>query len=257
MTIVVDGALLPADRAPVRDARAFAPFETMGAVAGHVPLWRHHVERIAAAAARLHLSFAPSARLVAAAEELLRTNGHGDGILRLSLVPSGGRVHEVLTSRDRGPSISVVTLLPTVVARTDTAPRDLKVEPRPFYDAVRAQAQDGGADDGIVVDRDGAVLETAVGNLWLRLSGRWTTPPLDGRVLPGIARARLVAAARSAGGAIDERPCGLGDLHRAEALACTNAVYGPRAAVLRGTTPPADRFVDTELLPLWRAVAPE
>lgn len=255
MTIAVDGELLPADRAPQRDASLFAPFETMGARGGELPLWHDHLARLAATAHRLALPFAEPASLRASAVGLLRHNGHADGILRLVLVPSGGRVHTVLSTRDRGPAIGRVTLLPTVVEPPAGVPRDLKILPRTFHDAVRQQAQDGGADDGIVVGSDGALLETAVGNLFLRLAGRWVTPPLDGRVLPGIARARLLSAARARGQPIDERRCDLGDLERAEALAHGNAVYGPRPAVLLGRVPPTVRFVDTELVPLWTAAA--
>ncbi|MBX3461805.1 MAG: aminotransferase class IV [Planctomycetes bacterium] len=252
MTAWVDGAFVAAGAAPQATAAAPGPFETLGAERGELRLWRQHLRRLAAAAARLGLAFDGSPRLLAAAAELLRRNGHDDGILRLSLVPAGPVVHVVLASRPRAPT-SVVRLLPTVVAPVaGEPPRDLKLWPRPFYDAVRQQAQDGGADDGIVVAPDGALLETAVGNLWLRLDGTWTTPPLDGRVLPGLARAHLLAAARRRGLPVAERPVDLGDLHRAEALAHGNAAYGPRPAVLLGGSPPAGGFVDSELLPLWR-----
>ncbi|MFY9344594.1 MAG: aminotransferase class IV, partial [Planctomycetota bacterium] len=131
-------------------------------------------------------------------------------------------------------------------------PADLKSEPRGFYDAVRQQAQDGGADDGIVVAADGAVLETALGNLWLRLDGGWVTPPAAGRILPGIARGLVLAQAAKAGRPVAERACDLGDLQRASALAHSNAVYGVRPACLLGQGP-AVQIVDSELGPLWRA----
>ena len=252
MTIRVDDEILPATDMPARDDGAFAPFETMGARGGMVPLWRDHLARLGDAATRLGLQFSPSAELHAGATELLLANGDADGILRLMLVPSGGRVRTVMTSRSRGVSLSTVKLLPTVVERPDGVPFDLKVVPRPFWDAVQQQAQDGGADDGIAVDRDGTVREAATGNLWLRLHSVWITPALDGHMLPGIARARLLAEAKARGVTMVERRCELGDLHRAEALAHSNAVHGPRTAVLAGQEEPAVRFVDTELAPLWR-----
>jgi len=252
VTIVVDGELLPDDLAPRRDRDALAPFETMGAKAGDVPLWRDHVARITAAAATLGLEFTASPELRAAASELLRTNGDTDGILKLTLIPSEGRTRVVLSSRSRGTPLSLVKLLPTVVERPVDLRSELKTTPRPFYDAVFQQAQDGGADDGIVVGKDGAILETAIGNLWLRIHSVWVTPALDGRVLPGIARARLLAEAKRKNVTIVERRCELDDLHRAEGLAHSNAVYGPRTAVLVGQPEPAVRFADTELGPLWR-----
>jgi branched-subunit amino acid aminotransferase/4-amino-4-deoxychorismate lyase len=250
MNASLDGRSVAESALPKRTG--IAPFETIGARGGAMPLWERHLQRLAATAARLQLRWAPEASLRADALELLRANGHGDDVLRLALVPAADGVHTVMVTRARSP-VKVVKLLPTVVARpADAPPGDVKAEPRAFYDAVRQQAQDGGADDGIVVDRDGAVLETALGNLWLLLDGTWTTPPLDGRVLPGIARALLLDGARRAGIAVAERACTLGDLHAAAALAHSNAVHGVRPACLVGEQASAAR-VDSELVPLWRA----
>ena len=250
MTNWIDGRFVADSSLPKR--KGIAPFETMGAEGGEVPLWRHHLARLAATTQRLGLPFAPGPELVAAARELLVHNDHRDAVLRLAVVPHAAGTAVVMTSRPRSP-IKVVQLLPTVVARpADAPPGDVKAEPRGYYDAIRQQAQDGGADDGIVVVEDGVVLETALGNLWLRLDGRWVTPALDGRVLPGVARTLLLAAARKVGKAIEERRLELGDLHRAEALAHSNAVYGVRPACLCGTAP-AVAFVDNELQPLWSA----
>lgn len=256
MSAWVDGAVVGDASAPHATAAAPGPFETMGAQGGEIARWDLHLKRLTATARRLGLAFVPAPTLRAAATELLLHNGHADDVLRLSLVPAGERVHTVLHSRARGPLRRCVRLLPTVVEPpAHEPPRECKLWPRPFYDAVQQQAQDGGADDGIVVAADGAVLETAVGNLWLRLDGVWTTPPLDGRLLPGIGRASLLAAARAAGVRVAERRCDLGDLHRAEALAHSNAVFGPRPAALLGAALPTVAFSDTELLPLWRAAA--
>ena len=255
MSTWIDGHFVGEQKLPVRTG--LAPFETMGAVHGSVPLWPHHLARLQANAARLGLPFRPDAALHQAARELLRQDDQGDGVLRLLLLPSHDGVHTVLTTRPRSPT-KVVQLLPTVVERPASAPPgDVKAEPRAFYDLVRQQAQDGGADDGLVVAPDGHVLETALGNLWLRLHDGWVTPPLDGRVLPGIARALLLAEARRRGVAVHERAVGLGDLHTASALAHSNAVYGPRPARLVGAdptgTPAVVALVDSELGALWRA----
>ncbi|MCA8948622.1 MAG: aminotransferase class IV [Planctomycetes bacterium] len=236
---------------PRPDPRRIAPFETMGARDAQVDsrLWDRHLERLARNAARAGLALELPAELRAAAAELLLQSNHGDGILRLALLPVGDAVHVAMTSRLKSPAHSVL-LLPTVVERQgDLPPPDVKAAPRTFYDAVLQQAQDGGADDGIVVDRDGGVLETALSNLWLRLDGGWVTPPLDGRVLPGIARAVLLEHGSSHG--LRERAIDLADLHRAEAIAVSNAVYGPRAAGLVGHGRPEVDLVRSELGGFW------
>ena len=252
MTIWVDGELRGGSDVP--RSRQVAPFETMAARAAELPLWARHLQRLQATAKRLGLPFAPTPALRAAASDLLLRNGHADGVLRLSLVPAGEVAQVVLATRARSP-ITVVELLPTVVARDPALPpADIKAEPRRFYDAVRQQAQDGGADDGIVVADDGEVLEAALGNLWFFVDGRWVTPPLDGRVLPGIARALLLERAAATGLAVDQRACTLADLHAATAIAHSNAVYGPRPACLLGEAAGVE-IVDSQLGALWRGPA--
>ena len=250
MSTWIDGHFVGEQKLPVRTS--LAPFETMGARSGELPLWNLHLARLQATAQRLGLPFGPDAALHAAARELLRQDDRGDAVLRLVLLPSYEKVHTVLTTRPRAPT-KVVQLLPTVVERpADAPPGDVKAEPRAFYDLVRQQAQDGGADDGLVVGADGHVLEAALGNLWLRFADGWVTPPLDGRVLPGIARGLLLERARATGLPVHERPVGLGDLHAAAALAHSNAVYGPRPACLGGARANG-ALVDSELGALWRS----
>lgn len=249
MTAWVDGRIV-ADGALPRRA-GVAPFETMGARVGELPLWDRHLARLRGSVARLGLAWREPVGLRAAASELLRANDRADGVLRLAVVPTAAGVSTVVVVRARSP-VKVVQLLPTVVERPSAAPPgDLKAEPRRYYDAVRQQAQDGQADDGLVLASDGALLETALGNLWLFVAGQWLTPALDGRVLPGVARALLCAGLRARGIAVDERVCDLGDLHRAEALAVSNAVHGPRPACLVGQ--PANAAPTArDLQPIWR-----
>lgn len=253
MTIWVDGKLHGGNDIP--RSRAIAPFETMGATGGAVPLWSRHITRLSTTAQRLGLTFDATPEVRAGATEVLLKNGHTDDVLRLSLVPSEGEgapARVVLASRKRSP-VKVVKLLPTIAERAaDAPPGDLKAEPRRFYDTVLQQAQDGEADDGVVVGLDGALLETALGNLWLRLDGTWVTPPLDGRVLPGVARALLLDHAAAGQVAVVEREVALADLHRAEAMAQSNAVYGPRPACLVGGHADVS-LVDEELGSLWRS----
>jgi para-aminobenzoate synthetase/4-amino-4-deoxychorismate lyase len=245
-----DGEFLPDATPPLMPA-GVAPFETMGEVHGGLPLWDRHLARLQAAAARLRLPFAPPADLRAGAMELLRRSDHG--VLRLSLVPAASGVHWEMATRPLARVLQRVALIPTVCRRPEGGPPpDLKAAPRTFYDDVLAEAQAGGADDGIVLGPAGEVLETATANLWLLLEGTWATPPLDGRILPGIARARLLEVARRRGVATAERVCKLDDLHRARGLAVSNAVHGPRHAVLLAAgRRPAVENPDDRLLRLW------
>ncbi|GDY00825.1 hypothetical protein LBMAG49_01540 [Planctomycetota bacterium] len=244
-----DGALIEDDVA-VAAGVIFAPFETMGATGFLLPLWSLHEARLVAALQRIGHSLPVPSDLLAIAADLLARNGHRDGVVRLSwcsLRVTGGWL---LTTRTRSLQNSV-SLLPCVVRRPPAVPSpDIKCSPRTAYDAVLLEARAGGADDGIVLGNDGALLETAQGNLWLLLDGSWVTPPLDGRVLPGIARGIMLERALSHGLPVAARACDLSDLHRAKAMIVSNAVYGPRAAHLPG----ADVVkLDIRFAALWRA----
>ena len=79
----------------------------------------------------------------------------------------------------------------------------------------------------MLVNEQGHVTETTVANLAVRFGESWWTPRLDDGCLPGIERARLLAAGR-----IRERVLSPADLDRADALALVSSLRGWRAAVL-------------------------
>jgi para-aminobenzoate synthetase / 4-amino-4-deoxychorismate lyase len=72
----------------------------------------------------------------------------------------------------------------------------------------------------LIVDEDGSVLEASWANVWAQEGTRLVTPPADGRLLPGTARARLL---RSAPGAAEE-PLTLERLRAADVIVLTSAL---------------------------------
>jgi len=58
-------------------------------------------------------------------------------------------------------------------------------------------ARSQGAGEAILINDAGHWLETSTGNLWGYRDRTWYTPPIDGSILPGIARQRILAALRS------------------------------------------------------------
>ena len=52
------------------------------------------------------------------------------------------------------------------------------------------------------------------------------TPPLDGRVLPGITRGRLIGLLAGVGVTVEERPVQVDDLAAADEVFLTNSVRG-------------------------------
>lgn len=118
----------------------------------------------------------------------------------------------------------VVSRTATVVA--DMAPGDLarhKTLSAMTYVVAQSRAHARGADEALLVDAEGRVLEAAGSNVFAHFGadGLWT-PPLTLPILPGLTRARvleMVPEAREGTFSVD-------DLARAEEVFLTNAVRG-------------------------------
>jgi para-aminobenzoate synthetase / 4-amino-4-deoxychorismate lyase len=88
----------------------------------------------------------------------------------------------------------------------------------------------------LIVDADGAVLEASRANLFAVRDGALFTPPADGRILPGITRARVLQIAAESG--LETRQGKLlgGDLLSADEVFLTGSVRGiERVASVDGT----------------------
>jgi para-aminobenzoate synthetase / 4-amino-4-deoxychorismate lyase len=80
----------------------------------------------------------------------------------------------------------------------------------------RAAAAAGPDAVPLLVDADGSALEASRGSLFSAGPGWVKTPPADGRILPGIARRRVLELARRAGVEVSEERLHLDDLRRGE-----------------------------------------
>jgi para-aminobenzoate synthetase / 4-amino-4-deoxychorismate lyase len=90
----------------------------------------------------------------------------------------------------------------------------------------------------LLVDLDGQVLEAAHANVWIVEGRDLITPPLDGRLLPGTVRARLLEDP-PAGLEPCEEPITLERLAAADEVLLTSAIRGLHAATLAGARQPA------------------
>ena len=63
-----------------------------------------------------------------------------------------------------------------------------------YGDAIlaRREAVANRADDAVLLNCQGNLACSTVGNVFLRIHGEWLTPDLDSGILPGLARARLI-----------------------------------------------------------------
>jgi para-aminobenzoate synthetase / 4-amino-4-deoxychorismate lyase len=208
---------------PSRPDPARGVFETL-LVLGGVPVeLERHLERLAASVAELY-----GAELPRDAGDRLRGGAAGlaTGRIRLTLFPDGDRLAAdvVAVAVDRESILPTweraLMLEPAGVAgglgAHKWADRDLlgRLEPEP---AVRV---------ALLHDADGGVLETSRGNVFAVRDGEVVTPPLDGRILPGVTRAVAIEELRASGLEVAERTLRLADLTAADELLTTGSVRG-------------------------------
>ena len=120
------------------------------------------------------------------------------------------------------------------------------------------QARAANADEAIVVDHRGNVLEGATSNLFLVNAGQLLTPPLSQDILAGITRHHVLALARELALDVAERPISVEELMQADELFLSSSIREllPIVAVdgrAIGTGRPGPVFV--RLLSAFRARA--
>ncbi|HWF53021.1 MAG TPA: aminodeoxychorismate synthase component I [Solirubrobacteraceae bacterium] len=215
----VDGPILTGPRPdPERGV-----FETVLVQDGRAVQLGAHLHRLRTSAGRLGLT--PPADAEAALERAaaeLRT-----GALRFAVTPDGA----ALTTRPL-PGAGATALVPVVLAGGLGAG---KWADRTLIDAVSAPGT-----TPLLCDLDGHVLEAGYAAVVIVESGRVIAPPLDGRQLPSVSRAAMIAAARAVGLAVELAPITLARARAADAVLLASALRGPHAGVLAGG-PSAER----------------
>ena len=187
-------------------------FETLLVRDGRVQAADRHLARLRSSVAEVYGlalpdGVKPALRARAAA---LR----GDHRLRVDAVPGGSELEITLHSTPLDPARPQRFALSPVTVPGGHGPH--KWRDRRALDAGRGEA--------LIVDADGSVLEAAWANVWIVDGTRLITPPVDGRLLPGVTRARLLDRAPSLGLAAIERPIALEEARAASTLLLTSSL---------------------------------
>ncbi|WP_228430695.1 bifunctional anthranilate synthase component I family protein/class IV aminotransferase [Baekduia soli] len=197
-------------------------FETLLVRDGIAVAARRHLARLAASAEALYGLALPSG-LAALVDHAAVEHG-GPCRLRVRLAADGAVALEAgpLPS-PAGPLVLEPVCLPGGIGAH-------KWQDRRLLEGLEAVALPATV---LLVDLDGLVLETARSCMFAVRDDELVTPPLDGRILPGVTRARVLEAARAAGVAASERPLHLDELRHSDAAFAVNALRGvqPVAAV--------------------------
>lgn len=214
--------------APPADPRR-GVFETMLVVDGRPVELDAHIERLAGSVGKVFGAEPPS---IARGAVLERARPLRLGRLRLTVFPrSDRRVGLAIETAEVDPAVPFPGWDPGATLRTVNLPGGLG--PHKWADRAWLEATEAACGDAIplFVERarqgdGGEALETSRANLFAVLNGVLVTPPADGRILPGVARARVIEVAREAGIEARERPLALADLRAAEEVFLTGSVRG-------------------------------
>ena len=156
-----------------------------------------------------------SGRMQAEAEHL------GTARVRTSYEPASGE-WRVDTNPIEEPGLDPRTLTPRRIVGG--------LGPHKWVDR-RLVADPGDADDVLLVDESDRLLECGAANVFLVVGGVVVTPPLDGRILPGTVRARVLALLRTHDVESAEQPVTLTDLAGAAEVFTTSSIRGVQPVI--------------------------
>jgi para-aminobenzoate synthetase/4-amino-4-deoxychorismate lyase len=193
-------------------------FETILVQRGAPVALDEHLERLAVSLAELydaalHPAAATRARTAAATATdtgRLRILADSDGSVAMSVSPE--------------PTTGIAPVLLSPFALPGGLGRH-KWRDRGLLEALAGQAP---GTVPLLIDTDGLVLEAAHANVWIVEGAALLTPPADGRILPGVTRAALLAGEHFA----REEPIELERVVRADAVFLTSSISRRRAARL-------------------------
>jgi para-aminobenzoate synthetase/4-amino-4-deoxychorismate lyase len=190
-------ALPPPTRHPRPDP-ALGVFETLLAVDGKLVLLAEHLRRLDASMLELYDERLPSD---------LELDPPPTGAWRIRVVfrpGTGITVERAPASFPAGPLEAELLVLPGGLGAHKWVDRRLVSDREP-----------------LIVDLDGAVLETGSGNLFVVEGDSLVTPPADGRILPGVVRAQVVRQPE-----VVEEPIDLRRMRDADDVFVTSSIRG-------------------------------
>lgn len=204
-----EGRTMPVEeaRVPVTDAGFLygdGIYETMRSYGGHVFALDRHLARLARSGSGVRLALPPPGELRAAIAATIRANGDADAVVRLTI--TRGRLARRLDLSSAGAPSVLVTFDP-IDPRDDEKrhagirvirSRYLRFSSHPLAGIkstnyqislfARNEAREAGAQEVLVPNETGDIVEAAAANVFLVEDGRIVTPPLGSGILGGVTR---------------------------------------------------------------------
>ncbi|MEO5825610.1 MAG: aminotransferase class IV [Gemmatimonadales bacterium] len=211
---------------------ALAPtlIETVRVIGGRAPLWPLHRTRLGASAAALGISVLP----------MDPPWGGEDRVVRFSVTDGAVRTAE----RPVGPGDPLAFVSSGAVHRGYPH----KVAARAWLNAEGLLARAGGADDAIMLDAEGMVVEATIWAIGWWEGERLVFPPLARGGLPSVARARLAELVR---GGIGEADLPVEEASRRPLVACNAARGVVTVAALDGLGVPSNHRTSAIAARFW------
>lgn len=231
-----DGAIDPADRGL---NYGDGLFETLAVKDGRARFFDWHLERLTAGASRLGI---PLPDVGVLGEEVARVWPRGRGVVRIVItrgpgprgyrppaVPSPARIVSGAAWPDPGSaSRRQGVRLRWCNTRLGRNPRLAGIKHLNRLEQVLARAEwdDPGIAEGLMMDDGGNVICATQANLFVAAGGSLVTPALDASGVAGIMRRAFRAWAAGRGDAVVERAITPAEVAAADALILTNALIG-------------------------------
>jgi branched-chain amino acid aminotransferase len=247
MIVFLNGKFLPEAEAviPIND-RGFllgdGLFETLRVINGRPFRMAQHLERLTRGLdfVKIKLPFTPK-ELQKFAAELIERNQLPDAILRLTI--TRGPAPRGYSTKNSGPPTVLMTLSPLPAANPDeplqwslvTSPfrvpasdalASFKTTSKMLHILARADAEERGADEALLLNTNGEAAEAAGGNLFWVYRERICTVPTGRGVLPGITRAIVLEICQSLGFETNKRVVKPEMLRNAEGIFITTSSFG-------------------------------
>lgn len=208
----------------------FELFETMRASCGSIALLERHLARLSASARYFGFRFDAAGLRHAVTSTVERLPPEVPHRLRLALRFAGEIQIETarllpLPSAGHAVKLAVSRTPPSV----EPAFLRHKTSRRAHYDAAWRAAEALGAFDVVFFNEAGELTEGARSSIFVKLCGRWHTPPVASGLLPGVMRAVIL---EHPAWAASERRLTRDDLRAAEEVMVCNALRGIFPAVV-------------------------
>jgi len=210
----------------IRPDPAKGVFETFLVVEGRLIEFNAHLARLGASVAVLF-----GANLTGETREAVEEHARGIslGRLRVTLTPIGdeGELTREIVTAEVDPALVFPTAERAVVAHSVLVEGGLGLHKWADRALIaEAEMNLGAGEVPLIVDRGGVVLEASRANVFAIRGETLVTPPADGRLLPGIARRRVMEAADACGLLPDETELTIDDLIAADEVLLAGSVRG-------------------------------